>query len=78
MKIYVVMSVARQVHGEWIFIQSKGAFRTQEKANDLLYVLKAQYTKDGKAVSVTLTTEHGDIPCYCEIGVFEVDLEQQE
>ena len=72
------MTVARQIHGEYVFIRSNKAFHTEVEANDLLYVLKAQYAKDGKAVPITLTTEHGEVPCHCEIGVFEVDLEEKK
>jgi len=72
------MSVARQIHGEWVFVQTQRAFETEEKANDFLYVLKAQYTKDGNAVPVTLKTEHGEVSCHCELGVFEVELEKGE
>jgi uncharacterized membrane protein len=76
--IFCVLTVARQIHGEYILIKTERAFTTQEKANELLYVLKAQYTKDGKAVPITVTTEHGEIACHCEIGVFEVDLEETQ
>ncbi len=48
---------------------------TAKQRDELLHVLKAQYTKDDKAVPITLTTEHGEISCHCEIGVFEVELE---
>jgi hypothetical protein len=76
MNIYIVFTVARQVEGEYVFVKTERAFATQEKANELMHVLKAQYSKDGKAVPITLSTEHGEVVCLCEIGAAEVELEQ--
>jgi len=75
MDMHVVLMVARQVEGEYVLIRSQQAFKDKVKAEALMQSLKSQYNKDGKQVPVTLTTPHGDVLCYCEIGVFEVNLE---
>ena len=74
--IFLVLTVARQIDGEYIFIKTERGFKTQEKADELMQTLKSQYTtSDGKAAPVTLMTPHGEVPCHCEIGVFEVKIE---
>ncbi len=78
MKIYVVFSVARMIDGEYVFVKVEQAFEDQEKANELMHVLKAQYVKDGKFAPITLKTEHGEVACHCEIGATEVELELEE
>lgn len=77
MKIYIVFTIARQIEGEYVFVKTERAFHTQEQANDLLHVLKAQYAKDGKAIPVNIATEHGDVVCFCETGAAEVELDEK-
>ncbi|RDJ35247.1 MAG: hypothetical protein DWQ19_10560 [Crenarchaeota archaeon] len=78
MTIFVVFTVARMIDGEYVFVKSERAFKTKEKADELLHVLKAQYVKDGKAVPINMQTEHGEVSCLCEIGAAEVELEDKE
>jgi len=78
MKIYVVFTIARMIQGEWIFVKTERAFEKEEAANDLMHVLKAQYTKDGKAVPITIQAEQGEVSCFCEIGAAEVELELEK
>lgn len=76
MNIHCVLTVARMIDGEYIFIKTERAFKESSKANDLMQVLKSQYTsKEGKTIPVVLMTPHGEVSCHCEIGVFEVNLE---
>ena len=64
--VFVVLSIARQIDGEYIFVKSEKAFRTPQKANELLQILKGQYTKDGQLLPVNLMTPHGEVQChYC-------------
>ena len=77
MKVYVVFTVARQIEGEYVFVKADRAFPTQQAAEELMHVLKAQYTKDGKAIPVAMNTEHGEVVCFCEIGAAEVELEKE-
>lgn len=74
-KIFHVIMVARQIDGEYVFIRSEKAFKDSDRANNFMQTLKDQYMKDGKTVPVMLMTPHGDIPCNCEIGIFEVKIE---
>lgn len=74
--LFLVLTVARQIDGEYIFIKTEKAYREASMANDLMQRLKLNYTKDGKAIAVNLMTPHGEVPCHCEIGVFEVKIEK--
>ena len=77
MKVFAVMTVARQIEGEYVFIKTEKGFAASEKADALMTQLKSQYTTpDGKAAAVNLKTPHGDIPCHCAIGVFELEIEE--
>jgi len=75
-KIFVVYSLARMIHGEWVFVKSERAFENEAAAKDFAYVLKAQYSKDGNAIPINLQTEHGEVACFMEVGVAETDLEK--
>lgn len=75
-KFYAVFLVARQIGGEYIFIRSEKAFTTPEKATNHLENLKSQYVKDDKNVPVKLMTPNGEVECLCEIGVFDIIIEE--
>lgn len=75
-KCYAVITVARQVEGEYVFIKTEKAFKSAKKADDLLKSLKKQYvTEDGKWKPQTVSTGQGDATCQCEVGVFEIELD---
>lgn len=74
-KLYVVITVARQIDGEYVFIKTEKAFKSAQKADELLKGLKAQYvTEDGKWKPQVVSTGQGDAACQCEVGVFEIDV----
>lgn len=77
-KIFLVLLIARQIYGEWILAMPQRAFDSMEKANELLYVLKEQYAKNGEAVPVSIKTEFGEVVCFCEVAVHEIEYEQGE
>lgn len=78
-KLYAVITVARQVEGEYVFIKTEKAFKSAQKADALLKSLKNQYvTEDGKWKPQTVSTGQGDAICQCEVGVFEIEVDTTE
>jgi glyoxylate utilization-related uncharacterized protein len=74
--VFAVITVARQIEGEYVFIKTEKAFRQASKADELLKKLKAQYaTSDGKIVPQLISTPNGDAECFCEVGAFELEIE---
>ena len=65
---YAIISVARQVEGEYIVVKPEKAFRSKQKAEDEVNKLAKQYAE-------TIQTPTGPIQCVCTRGVFEIDLE---
>jgi hypothetical protein len=75
-EIHVVITVARQVEGEYVFIKTEKAFFSSRKADDLLRQLKSKYaTEDGKWKPQLISTANGEATCQCEVGIFSVALE---
>lgn len=78
-KIYAVITVARQVEGEYVFIKTEKAFKSAQKADALLKALKGQYVApDGKWRPQVVSTSQGDATCQCEVGVFEIEVDETE
>lgn len=69
MKIYAIVSVARQVDGEYCVIKMEKAYKTAIKADEESKKLARKYAE-------TITTPAGPIQCICERGVFEIDVEE--
>jgi glyoxylate utilization-related uncharacterized protein len=77
-KLYAVITVARQVEGEYVFIKTEKAFSSAQKADALLKSLKTQYVaEDGKWKPQVISTGQGDATCQCEVGVFEIELDDE-
>lgn len=75
-KLFAVITVARQVEGEYVFIKTEKAFRQAGKADALLKKLKAEYVAENGAINIVeIATPQGDAKCFCEVGAFEIDLE---
>lgn len=78
-KIFAVITVARQVEGEYVFIKTERAFKSAKKADDMLRGLKMQYvTPDGKWKPQQVSTPQGEAVCMCEAGVFEIEVDDTE
>jgi hypothetical protein len=76
-KLFAVITVARQVEGEYVFIKTEKAFASAERADALLKALKGQYsTPDGKWRPQNVSTPQGDAVCMCEAGVFEIEVDE--
>jgi glyoxylate utilization-related uncharacterized protein len=77
MKLYAVITVARQIDGEYVFIKTEKAFSSAEKADKLLKSLKKQYvTEEGKWKPQLVATQNGEATCQCEVGIFELEVEE--
>lgn len=77
MKLYAVITVARQIDGEYVFIKTEKAFKSAEKADGLLKYLKKQHTtEDGKWKPQLISTQSGEATCQCEVGIFEIEVEE--
>lgn len=77
MTLYVVITVARQIDGEYVFIKTEKAFSSAQKADSLLKSLKKNYvTDDGKWNPQLISTPNGDATCQCECGIFEVEVDE--
>jgi len=78
-KIWAVITVARQIEGEYIFIKTEKAFEQASKAQALMDKLKKQYTApDGKQKPVEIETEQGGALCRCTVGAFNLEVESDE
>lgn len=78
-KLFAVITVARQVEGEYVFIKTEKAFKSAQRADGFLKSLKAQYaTPDGKWKPQQVSTPQGDAVCMCEAGVFEIEVDESE
>lgn len=75
MKIFVVITVARQILGDLVFVRTEKGFTQASKADSYMKELKASYTKDGKIIPVKVSTPQGEANCFCEVGAFDIDVE---
>lgn len=73
--VYLILNIARQIDGEYVFVRPERAFVKKEMADELLQLLKSQSLKDGVQIPVNLMTPHGEVQCYMEVGVFEIKVE---
>jgi len=75
MTVFAVITIARQIEGEYVFIKTEKAFKSAGKADALLQKLKKNYsTLDGKVKPVKISTPQGDAECFCEVGAFELEV----
>lgn len=71
MKIFAIVSVARQVDGEYVVVKAEKAFKQASKADAYAAGLAKRYTE-------SIPTPSGPIACLCERGIFEMDLDEEE
>jgi predicted double-glycine peptidase len=76
-RIFCVITVARQINGEYVFIRTEKAFKQAGKADSHLKELKKKYAgEDGKIKPISLSTPNGEAECFCEVGAFEIEVEE--
>ena len=67
MKVFAIISIARQVDGEYVICKVEKAFTSANKADEEAKKLARNYAE-------TISTPSGSIQCVCERGVFEIDV----
>jgi hypothetical protein len=74
MKLFVVITIARQIEGEYVFIKTEKYFKRASDADKLVQHLRGQYTTpEGKIVPQKISTPTGEADCGCTVGAFEVE-----
>lgn len=68
MKIFALVSIARQVDGEYCVVKIEKAYKSAQRADEESKKLARKYAE-------IITTPAGVINCVCERGVFEIDVE---
>jgi hypothetical protein len=67
MKVFAIISIARQVQGEYVICKVEKAFTSSVKAGEYANSLARQYAE-------TIQTASGPLQCVCERGVFEIEV----
>lgn len=70
MKLFAVISIARQVDGEYCVVKVEKAFTRSESADAFSKNLSKKYAE-------IIQTPSGPIDCVCERGVFEIDVVEE-
>jgi photosystem II stability/assembly factor-like uncharacterized protein len=74
-KVFVVLTVARQVDGEYVFVKTEGAFHKAKNADALIKKLRGEYVStEGKFRPVEVSTPQGAAVCQCEVGAHEMEF----
>lgn len=68
MKVWAIITLARQVDGEYVAVRVEKAFTRASKADEFSKNLAKNYTE-------SLQTGSGPIECLCERAVVEIDVE---
>jgi hypothetical protein len=77
--IFVVMTVSRQIQGEYVFLRAEGAFRKASQADELVKKLAKEFTDaEGKAKPMKIASPNGETMCWCEVGAFQLELEGEK
>lgn len=70
MKVFFVVTVARQVEGDMVSVKFEKAFTQASKADEYCKNLSKVYTE-------SVTTPDGLIQFMCQRGVHEIELEEE-
>jgi hypothetical protein len=68
MKAFAIISIARQVDGEYCVVKIEKAYKDSSFAESYAKNLSKRYAE-------TISTPNGPIDCVCERGIFEIDIE---
>jgi hypothetical protein len=75
MEISIVISVARQISGEYVFVKPEKAFFDRQKANLFVEEMKNNVSINGKTSPVLIDVGNEKIECYMELGIFDLKVE---
>lgn len=78
MKVFAVISIGRQILGDLVVIRTEKAFKQASKADSYVNKLRQEQTVDGKAKPIKISTPQGEVNCVCEVGAFEIEIEDDE
>jgi len=78
MKVFAVITVARQVNGEYVFVKTDKAYKQAKNADKRLKELKEEYSEYGRVKPIKISTPQGDATCLCEAGVFEIEIDDDK
>jgi hypothetical protein len=65
MKVFAIITVARQVDGDYVFVKPEKAFKDSKSAEAFVKTIAAQ-----RAETIS------GVECLCERGVFEIEVEE--
>ena len=68
MKAFAIISIARQVDGEYCIMKIEKAYKDPNLAEAYAKNLSKRYAE-------SIQTPNGPIECVCERGIFEIDIE---
>jgi hypothetical protein len=68
MKAFAIISIARQVDGEYCIIKIEKAYKDPNLAESYAKSLSKKYAE-------SIQTPNGSVDCVCERGIFEIDIE---
>lgn len=75
--VYVVMTIARQSQGEYVFVRAEGAFKKPSAADELVKKLAKDFVDaEGKSKAITVSSPMGEAVCFCEVGVFQLEVKE--
>ena len=69
MKVFVIVTAAKQVDGDFVLHRVEKAFHTMTKADEYLRGKASQFRE-------VIPTEFGPVECDCERAAFEVEVEE--
>lgn len=76
-EFYVVISVARQIQGEYVFVVTEYLTNNLSKAQQKLNDLKMKYVDlNGQPKPQEITTPQGSAQCMCEAGIHIIELQE--
>jgi len=69
MKVFAIISIARQVNGEYCVLKVEKGYSSAARAEEELKKMLKNYAE-------AIQTPTGILQCVCERGVFEIDVEE--
>lgn len=77
MTVHIVLTIARQIQGEMIFVKTEKGFLQAAKADEYAQKLKSDFTNsDGTLKELQINTPQGSAICSCTVGAFTVEVEE--
>ena len=76
---FAVITVARQIDGEYVFVKTDKAYKSAKKADKALSKLKAEYIdEENRPIPQEISTPQGKAICHLEVGAFEIIIDEEE